>query len=283
VEVLLLRYAPRFAKRAASWLTGDPFTTNVIGTWLDGAQTGARPQSPEALWILVMEGGSVVGAAMHTPPHPVFLPRLPSGAASTIATALSQNGRAVPGVDGEKRSVTEFVLAWTARTGVTPQLRMALRMYRLGKLLPPSGASGQGRLATLDDGDLLTRWIEQFDQEAHAGPLSEPTASWVERRVSAAQIWLWCDGGVAVSLAARSAPAAGVARIGPVYTPPAQRRRGYGAAVTAAATQAARDAGAEHVVLYTDLSNPTANSIYQSIGYVPDHDAENWDLVASPG
>jgi predicted GNAT family acetyltransferase len=28
------------------------------------------------------------------------------------------------------------------------------------------------------------------------------------------------------------------------------------------------------VVLYTDLSNPTSNAIYQTIGFRDDHDAE---------
>jgi hypothetical protein len=41
--------------------------------------------------------------------------------------------------------------------------------------------------------------------------------------------------------------------------------RGSGCAVAA---------GAEHVVLYTDLANPTSNSIYQAIGFRPEHDAE---------
>jgi predicted GNAT family acetyltransferase len=59
-----------------------------------------------------------------------------------------------------------------------------------------------------------------------------------------------------------------------VYTPSASRRRGYGAAVTAAASVAALAAGAEQVALYTDLANPTSNSVYQAIGYRPDHDAE---------
>lgn len=85
---------------------------------------------------------------------------------------------------------------------------------------------------------------------------------------------LWRDEDTVVSLAGVSAPAAGVARVGPVYTPPAYRRRGYGAAVTAKATAAALSAGAHYVVLYTDLANPTSNSIYQRIGYKPDHDAE---------
>lgn len=34
------------------------------------------------------------------------------------------------------------------------------------------------------------------------------------------------------------------------------------------------NAGAAHKVLYTDLSNITANSVYQAIGYVADHDAQ---------
>lgn len=75
-------------------------------------------------------------------------------------------------------------------------------------------------------------------------------------------------------MAAVTAPANGVARVGPVYTPPAHRRRGHGSAVTAAATAAAISEGAEDVVLYTDLANPTSNAIYQAIGYRPDHDAE---------
>jgi predicted GNAT family acetyltransferase len=77
------------------------------------------------------------------------------------------------------------------------------------------------------------------------------------------------DAGAPVSLAARTATAAGVARVAPVYTPADQRRRGYGAAVTAACTADALARGASEVVLFTDLANPTANSIYQSIGFRP--------------
>lgn len=87
-------------------------------------------------------------------------------------------------------------------------------------------------------------------------------------------MYLWTDGEGSVAMAAHSAPAGGVARVGPVYTPPSLRRRGFGAAVSAAASAAAVAAGAVHVVLYTDLSNPTSNAIYQAIGYRPDHDAE---------
>ena len=86
---------------------------------------------------------------------------------------------------------------------------------------------------------LVSGWLSAFHDEAQ---LHAPAEEWhvsAERRVAASEVHLWHDGGTPVALAAVSAPAAGVARVGPVYTPPGQRRRGYGAAVTAEATAAA--------------------------------------------
>jgi predicted GNAT family acetyltransferase len=72
-------------------------------------------------------------------------------------------------------------------------------------------------------------------------------------------------------MAARHPVAFGVARIGPVYTPPGLRGRGYGSAVTAEATRdVRRDAAVP--VLYTDLANATSNKIYLQLGYYPVED-----------
>ncbi len=70
-----------------------------------------------------------------------------------------------------------------------------------------------------------------------------------------------------MSLAGRNVLVAGMSRIGPVYTPPAARRQGYAAGATHACSQDALDQGAEQVVLFTDLANPTSNGIYQQLGY----------------
>jgi predicted GNAT family acetyltransferase len=84
---------------------------------------------------------------------------------------------------------------------------------------------------------------------------------------------LWEVDGRVVSYAAVGKPINGMSRVGPVYTPPEDRGHGYGSAVTAAVTQWALDAGAENVVLFTDLANPVSNSIYQRIGYRPVYDS----------
>jgi len=69
-------------------------------------------------------------------------------------------------------------------------------------------------------------------------------------------------------MAAISDPVAGAVRIGPVYTPPEQRRHGYASALVAQLSQGARSAG-NRCLLYTDLANPTSNAIYRAIGYRP--------------
>ncbi len=65
---------------------------------------------------------------------------------------------------------------------------------------------------------------------------------------------------------------AGMTRVGPVYTPPELRGRGYAGGATAAVSQAVLDAGATEVVLYTDRDNPTSNALYQRLGYRPVED-----------
>lgn len=55
--------------------------------------------------------------------------------------------------------------------------------------------------------------------------------------------------------------------IGPVYTPPEHRRHGYATSLVAQQTQWLLDEGKKCCFLYTDLHNPTSNSIYQRIGY----------------
>ena len=79
---------------------------------------------------------------------------------------------------------------------------------------------------------------------------------------------LWEDDGI-VSVAGWGAPTPNGVRIGPVYTPPEYRRRGYGSAVTAAVSAHQLAEGRRFCFLYTDLDNPTSNKIYTEIGYEP--------------
>jgi predicted GNAT family acetyltransferase len=86
------------------------------------------------------------------------------------------------------------------------------------------------------------------------------------RRGAGAGFVLWVDGGEAVSLTGYSVFGTG-ARIGPVYTPPSRRGRGYASNLVAHVSAERLAAGAAACFLYTDLANATSNRIYTDVGY----------------
>lgn len=61
---------------------------------------------------------------------------------------------------------------------------------------------------------------------------------------------------------------------GRVYTSPPYRGRGSASPIFAALSQRMLDSGNWLCFLFTDLANPTANGIYQKIGYKPVCDYE---------
>jgi RimJ/RimL family protein N-acetyltransferase len=212
-----------------------------------------------------------------TPPHNLLLALLPSGSAAGLAAALAARGTAVPGLYGTPEATAEFAAAWREVAGIGVAESSERRLYVLEKLRPPDPLpAGAARAAGSADLDVVARWFADFEAEAHGGPAREDPDLGRARqreRVETGHVWLWEDpAGTVVSMAGRQPTVAGVARVGPVYTPPPERRRGYGAAVTAACTTAALAGGAEHVVLFTDLANPTSNAIYQQIGFRPRSD-----------
>ncbi|QFZ16876.1 GNAT family N-acetyltransferase [Saccharothrix syringae] len=259
-------------------LAGDHFTTDPVAHTVAVAAVHRRlnhamPDDPPALLVTASEDGDLVAAALRVPPWPLEVSGVPPQWAEAVADALAGEVE-LPGVTGPRESAEAFVMAWAARTGCGAREVMSLRLYRLGELVPPD-VPGTARPATEADADLLTRWYLDFraeatDQEADDA-LVEQAARFVHRLpVNGGAHVLWCDGaGTPVAWAATSPPASGMSRIGPVYTAREHRRRGYGAAVTAACATWAREHGAEHVVLFTDLANPTSNSVYQRIGFRP--------------
>jgi len=216
--------------------------------------------------------GPVTAALLHTPPFPVLLTRLPADTAGNpagdLAEVLAGRGRQLPGVNAEQGDAEAFAAAWSRLTGATWREFRRSRLFRLEQLVAPDPSPpGAARVATAADRGLLESWLAAFRQEL--ADLGGPGAGMIEDRISHGGLTLWEAGGAAVSLAGSTRPVEGVIRLGPVYTPPEQRGRGYGGAVTAAVSRAALDAGAAHVVLFTDLANPTSNALYRRLGYRP--------------
>ena len=260
-----------FVAAAADWLRSEPVrhTTllTVLQTVLDRGPGAYGDQPPQFGWH-ESQGGEVDGAFLRTPPFSMLLAPLPAGAAGQLIELLQARDALPPAVNLVKADADAVTAAWLAETGGGTSIGMRTRLYQLGTLLPPDPLpAGRSRPGTEADTDLLIDWHVAFAAEAgtRAHHADRAVADVLDRDA----VTLWEVDGAAVSMATLSRQVAGAMRVGQVYTPPELRRRGYGAAVTTAATQAAFAAGATDVLLFTDLANPTSNAIYQRLGYEP--------------
>lgn len=233
-------------------VAADPVGNTILATIAQDVRGGAPG------WC-VSDGPAL--AARSEPAKPVALSGGWADVAGLAAALRTVGG--VTSIGGPGDAVDELV----GRLGWPVIDRREERLFRCDRLAEPAAVAGTARLATDADAELLDAWRPPYLVEVFGFlPSGFHSRTWAADLLRGSRVWLWTVAGRPVAQAAVRAPVAGVARVGPVYTPPEQRGHGYGSAVTAAATADAL-AGGVVPVLYTDLANPTSNKIYQRIGY----------------
>ncbi len=286
----LARFADidEFAARVELYLLAHEATHCLMLGLLSTLPRGPMPADEIPYMALVEDAGAVVLVAMRTPPFNVILSLIapeyaaePSEPLRLIAGDLwSRYGESLSGVHASVPISWLFADRWEQQAHMAARLAMRERIYELETVIPVSGVSGSYRRPTGADRDLLARWLEAFAAEA-LGPMERlDGAEWVDRHFASTTRggYLWEDGGVPVSFAAYGNPTAHGIRIGPVYTPPESRGRGYARACVAVLSQHLLESGRSFCYLFTDLANPTSNHIYQVIGYNPVNDVDVYDF-----
>lgn len=255
--------------RCRSFLESDPARHNVFLTLLhDRVETGIEGRY---WWVLDGDGsahGGVVGFCLQTPFAMLAgVSPMTSGALDVLVPAVVEAAGDLPGVVGEARAAAGFAgrFATSRKLGAEPI--EGQRLYRLGTLVAPAGVAGSLRLARTEEGELVDEWAAGFGRDT--GTSDRADLATARRHLEAGRLYVWEVQGEAVAMVTRTIAVAGTARISFVYTPPEQRRRGYAGACTAAVSQQCLDTDATSCVLYTQLSNPTSNSVYQRIGFEP--------------
>lgn len=215
--------------------------------------------------------GGMVAATLRTPPWNQVLSRADDVVAlDVLADALRDDP--LPGLVGPKEEAARFAVRWGSLTGQPIRIAIAERVFRLDRVVPPDRpATGSWRLAMPEDRALLIAWFVAFHDEATPEAPASPDGALVDRYIAGVHraLYVWVDAGRVVSLVGAGGSTPNGIRLGPVYTPPELRGRGYASSLTAAASQDQLDRGRRFITLFTDLSNPTSNKIYQAIGYRP--------------
>ncbi|MFG1815884.1 GNAT family N-acetyltransferase [Kribbella sp. NPDC049174] len=262
MDVRVTTDAAAFEQTVFPFLQQDPVLHTLIMSNVRARVTGAHVEDEPSYYASVHDGaGEVVGAAMRTPGRMVYLGALRPEYAEAVADAYLDVPIEQIGVAGDRPAARRFADRWCERRGGTATETKATRLHKLGTLTPLS-AEGSPRLMNDDETALVAAWVaDGFADEFH-----EPSLEWAEDQLKSKSMWIWEAGGEPVSMVGYHHPVFGACRVGPVYTPPEHRRRGYAGALTSHVSAEILAQG-NQACLYTDLANPTSNKIYHEAGY----------------
>jgi predicted GNAT family acetyltransferase len=279
LEVRRFEDAETFLAATGDFLTAREAEHNLLlglaGTLVARPHIYPRPPYLAA----VVRGPDVVGVGLRTPPFGVVLSELDvESAAEFLASDVAELYSELPTVLGPKRASRRFAEVWERATGQIGRKGKAQRIFRAERVNPPADVPGAMRRAGETDRELLVDWMAAFQHEVGLGGPGRPAGEAVDDYLSRDEsggIYVWEDD-EPVSLAGCGSPTPSGIRVGPVYTPPERRGRGYAGALTAELTATLLAGARRFCFLFTDLANPTSNRIYERIGYEPVTDVDEY-------
>jgi predicted GNAT family acetyltransferase len=272
MQVIEYPSASKFLDTARSMLEENEAANAIILSYSHNQTQGVESAMTTTFYCIVEEDKPVLAAMFTRGIWPLLSEGL-DDAARLLARYLFPKFPTLKGVHGTKDTALAFVEEWESITKCNLEIQMNSRIYECIAVTPMKRAEGTLKQATMEDIEIVKEWRESFRIEAEVavpGNVDE-----IIKQLENGSVYLWItDRPVSTALSGRGTENTGT--VGAVYTPPEHRNNGYATALTAAVTQKIIDSGNKHAVLYTDLDNPTSNSIYQQIGYKPVSDSTVW-------
>ena len=228
-------------------------------------QCMADPPNPKHIFIATQKDGYTLFAAVQTQHH--FIIAGEKIYADAVIDFIVDQEIGVSGIIGQKDLCLHFASRWKAKTKIPWSIRMNQGIYQLDNLRPISRSPGHLRLATSADQRILRRWMQEFSEAIGEKIDVEKSRIIVDNYLSDASLYVWVNRQI-VSMARKARATDHGIVVTAVFTPLQFRNQGY-------ATSLVHDLSArllndyKFCALYTDLDNPTSNSIYQRIGYRP--------------
>lgn len=273
MQVTRFRDPKSFLQQAEPFLLTAEAENNLIL----GVAGMTRIFGEGAYLAVVKDGTAVVACALRTPPYKAVISRAEPPAIERLLADMAEKYPDLAQVHGPEPTVTSFADLWTTRTGVPSTRGTRHRLFEIrtapNLIAPPAGRL---RLAAERDLPTIIAWSAAFIAEVMPGDPTDPEAHAVNR-IATRSLYVW-ENGEPVAMAGWAGWTARGVRVNFVYTPREHRQRGYATACVARLTQQLLDEGRAFCCLYTDLSNPTSNSIYRKIGYRPIGDSSDYIL-----
>lgn len=250
-------------------LQSESFNSLFLGL-VNRLNEHGNPDEGEPFFYIFKEGNAVTGCAMRSAPNRgLILTDCSLEVLEQLTEDLKKKEIKLEGSIGPRESVLAFAKIW----GQEYSEVMDQGVYECRQLIAPRETKGSLYKVTREDKDAFEIAVQfggGFIADCfpkHREPLEEARKT-VGRHVDHNGIYLWKnEDGKFVSMAGNHRDSKNAGSIGWVYTPSEYRGKGYGSMVTHGVTQEVFNKGKTLANLFTDMANPTSNSIYQKIGY----------------
>lgn len=273
-----------FAASAEPFLLDREAEHNLLLGLLGGIREG-DDRYPAPYMAVAVEDDRIVAVALRTSIHQNALLSCVDepDAVEALARDLADVYPTLTGVMADKASARRFTEVWCRLSGQRSSLHMEQRIHRARTASVPDDVPGRMRPAEPSDRETLVRWMAAFFRDVREEGSPEEAAAAVDRWLASESggLFVWEDGEI-VSLAGSGGPTRNGIRVGPVYTPPELRGRGYATALVGTVTRRRLEEGRRFCFLFTDLANPTSNAIYARIGYEPVLDVDQYRFEVVP-
>lgn len=253
-----------FKKDVMGFLEKDEVVNNLLLGVLQSLE-----KSP-LLMAVVLKDEEIAWTMLQTQPTKIILSKAASfspGELQLIAEQMHQSFQSIPGLIGDRKLIVELSGYLTKLRGVTATVEMNQGLYKLEKVKWKIESKGKLRaLKELEHG-LVKEWVYQFCKDVNLPITMDEADAKADDLIRKGSLMGWDIDGEIVSMANTSRPTKRNINVNFVYTPINHRKKGYASDCVAALSQMMLDQGYQTTSLYTDLSNPTSNKIYQEIGY----------------
>ncbi|MBS8266450.1 GNAT family N-acetyltransferase [Mesobacillus boroniphilus] len=264
--IRLLKYEnlSQFKEEITGYLEQDEVVNNLPLGVLKSAE-----KTP-LLMAVVRKDEEIGWAILQTHPDKIIFSKAASflpDELRLIAEQMHHEFESIPGLIGDRKLIVELSGHLSKLRGVTATVEMNQGIYKLEKVKRKIGSNGKLRTLKEQEHGLVKEWVYQFCLDVNLPITIDEADTKADELIQKGRLWGWEIEGEIVSMANASRPTERNINVNFVYTPIEYRKKGFASDCVAALSQMMLHQGYQTTSLYTDLSNPTSNKIYQEIGY----------------
>jgi uncharacterized protein len=264
IELLKYENILQFKEEVIAFLKQDEVVNNLSLGVLESVEKNPL------LMAVVKKNKEIVWTMLQTQPDKIILSKAASFSPDElrlIAELMHCEFESIPGLIGDRKLIVELSGYLSTLRDVTATVEMDQGLYKLEKVKRKIISKGKLRALKEQEHFLVKEWVYHFCDEVNLPITMDEADVKADELIRKGKLMGWEIGGGIVSMANATRPTERNITVNFVYTPIKHRKKGFASDCVGALSQLMLDQGYQSTSLYTDLSNPTSNKIYQEIGY----------------